>query len=273
MTKDELKDYIKTYSQLANHSLGQNFLINFDVAEWIVSMLGVEKKDKILEIGAGLGSLSIYLSKYSNDLTLIDIDSRMVDFLKNKLLKDRKKTNIKKADILQFDVNKYNKIIGNIPYYITSNIIEHLLLYAEKADTIVLMTQKEAILRLLSIKSKDVCPLSLLIKDLCDVELLCSLSAASFVPSPRVDSIVFKLKINERGDKAIKENYKVMTLLFQNRRKTILNNLSNLLNDKNLAKAMLEQAKINPRLRPEQIKINEYYLLTNQLLNYKQVLE
>lgn len=273
MTKDELKNYIKTYSQLANHSLGQNFLINFDVAERIVSALGVQQKDRILELGAGLGSLSIYLSKYSNDLTLIDIDSRMVDFLKNKLFKDRKKTNVRKADILQFDVSKYNKIIGNIPYYITSNIIEHLLLHAEKADTIVLMTQKEAILRLLSTKSKNICPLSLLIKDLCDVELLCSLPASSFVPSPRVDSIVIKLKINKRDDKAIKENYKVMTLLFQNRRKTILNNLLNLLNDKNLAKTMLEQAKINPGLRPEQIKINEYYLLTNQLLNYKQVLE
>ena len=148
MNIDSYFENIKTYKLLANKSLGQNFLINPGIAEEIVKKLDLNEADNVLEIGAGLGSLSIFLASSKSNVTLIDIDERMLSFL-TKTFSENKNVVVKRQNILKEDLKGYTKIIGNLPYYITSGIIEHLLTNAVDSQKIVLMTQKEVYPKLL----------------------------------------------------------------------------------------------------------------------------
>ena len=148
MNDKEFFESIKSYKLLANKSLGQNFLINPDIAKQIVRMLKIQAGDKVLEIGAGLGSLSYFLAKSPGKSDLIDIDERMLTFLSDQF-KDFENVEVKRQNILKCNLEGYNKIIGNLPYYITSSIIEKLLLDGQNAELMVLMTQKEVFPKLL----------------------------------------------------------------------------------------------------------------------------
>lgn len=272
MEELELFDYIKTYKGLANHSLGQNFLIDPVVCKKIVKNINPQEGEKILEIGAGLGPLSFYLAKSEAEIYLLDIDERMTSFLSKKLFKGAENVKIKKADILKINIKRFDKIVGNLPYYITSDILEKMLLESE-ASEMVFMVQKEALMRLLKIDKKDATPLSLLLNDIANIKLLINVPRTAFTPAPRVDSVVFKMTFNEkRSNPKLKENYKIMTKLFKNRRKTVLNNLDSYINDKELSKQILKEAGIYEKLRPEQISIEQYYSLTNMLFIHKQLI-
>ena len=112
MNKETFFQDIKSYKFLANKSLGQNFLIESDIASNIVNTLSLENGDSVLEIGAGLGSLSYFLVNSTNNVTLIDVDENMINILKDKF----KDTNVVRANILKYDISSFNKIIGNLPY-------------------------------------------------------------------------------------------------------------------------------------------------------------
>ena len=140
MNGKEFFQNIKSYKLIANKSLGQNFLINPAVAEKIVKLLEIKEGDNILEIGAGLGSLSYFLAKTQEKCQLIDVDERMLTFL-NDEFKNAKNVEIRRQNILKHSLDGFTKIIGNLPYYITSSIIEKLLLEGKDAEIMVLMTQ------------------------------------------------------------------------------------------------------------------------------------
>ena len=127
MNEKEFFENIKSYKLIANKSLGQNFLVNPAIAEKIVKLLEVNKGDYILEIGAGLGSLSYFLAKTGEKCQLIDVDKRMLTFLDDEF-KNYKNVEVKRQNILKHKLDGFNKFIGNLPYYITSGIIEKLLL-------------------------------------------------------------------------------------------------------------------------------------------------
>ncbi len=265
MNKKELFSYIKSYAPLANPSLGQNFLINESVANKVIDALDAKKEDKVLEIGAGLGSLSILLSETNASLTLLDIDKRMIDFLSETFV-GKKNIKIVNNDVLKHDVSGYTKIVGNLPYYITSDILEYVLLNAKKAKKMVFMIQKEAFERLLKIDKKEISPLTIILSYLTNVEAIMEVDAKSFVPIPKVESIVFSLtKKDNVNEENLKETYLLMKKLFIYRRKTIINNLTYLVGDKCKAKECLNEAKIFDKLRPDKIKIEEYFSLANIL--------
>lgn len=252
---------IKTYKFSANKSLGQNFLVDSGVCESIVNSLEVEPSDNVLEIGAGLGSLSYFLVKSPTEVTLIDIDEAMLIALNNNF-GDKKNVHILRQNILKYDVSSFSKIIGNLPYYITSGIIEHLLLNATNAKKMVLMTQKEVYLKLIS--KKEISPLTLLLNYVCDIKLVLNVSRNAFVPVPHVDSSVFSLIPNKNiKNEENKEVYKLMSKIFLHRRKTILNCLTTVLNDKEKASLILNKLGINELARPEQLNI-EFYISLNR---------
>lgn len=262
MNIDSYFENIKTYKLLANKSLGQNFLINPGIAEEIVKKLDLNETDNVLEIGAGLGSLSIFLASSKSNVTLIDIDERMLSFL-TKTFSENKNVVVKRQNILKEDLKGYTKIIGNLPYYITSGIIEHLLTNAVDSQKMVLMTQKEVYPKLLkSFKS----PLSLLLNYVCDISNPMNVSRNNFSPVPHVDSVVFTLTPNERiKDEHNKELLKLMQQLFLHRRKTILNCLESVIKDKAKADEILKNMNVDSKLRPEQLDINFYISLLKQL--------
>jgi len=262
MNKIEFFENVRLFKFLANKSLGQNFLINPEIAEIIVKKLELKQTDSVLEIGAGLGSLSIFLADSNSNVELIDIDERMLSHLSS-TFENNKNVTIKRQNILKADLDSYTKIIGNLPYYITSGIIEHILLNAINAKKIVLMTQKEVYPKLLKdFKS----PLSLLLNYVCDISTPLSVGRNNFTPVPHVDSVVFVLTPNERiKEKENKEVYSLMRQLFLHRRKTILNCLQNVTKDKQKAEEILVSMSVNKNLRPEQLGIDFYINLLKQL--------
>lgn len=264
-SEKEFFDEIKTYKFLANKSLGQNFLINPDVCKQIVDKLETNENDKVLEIGSGLGSLSYFLVRKGN-VDLIDIDERMLSFL-DKSFSNLDNVNIKRENVLKADLQGYSKIIGNLPYYITSHCIEYILLNAKNAAKIVLMTQKEVYPKLIG---KEISPLSLLLNYVAKISNPINVGRNNFTPVPHVDSVVFELIPNENIKKDNHEVFELMVKMFLYRRKTILNSLSYIVSNKKDAEEILNKLKVDLNKRPEQLGIDFYFLLLNELKNFKQ---
>ena len=262
MSETNFFEKIKSYKLLANKSLGQNFLINSQVAENIVNQLNIQENDRVLEIGAGLGSLSYFLNKSNANCELIDVDERMLTFL-NEEFGSNKMISIKRQNILKHDISGFTKIIGNLPYYITSGIIEKLLLDGKKAEKMVLMTQKEVYPKLLKTNKS---PLSLFLNYVADISLPIEISRNNFAPVPHVDSVVFILTPNRNIKNADNEKlYKLMKQLFLMRRKNILNNLTNVVKNKEKAGEILKEMQIDFNKRPEELPIEFYISLLKRI--------
>ena len=262
MNEKEYFEKVKSYKLIANKSLGQNFLVNPQTAEKIVGLLKVKESDRVLEIGSGLGSLSYFLSKTGSQCELIDIDDRMLMFL-DEQFKSNKNIVIKRQNILRYDLTGFNKLIGNLPYYITTSILEKLLLDAKDTELIVLMTQKEVYPKLLKSNKS---PLSLFLNYVAEISSPIEVGKNNFAPIPHVDSVVFVIKPNQNIKNS--ENvhlFKIMKQLFLLRRKNILNNLANLLKNKEKAKEILEKMKVDTNKRPEELSIEFYINLLKML--------
>ena len=245
---------------------GQNFLIEPQICERIVNALNIEEGDKIIEVGPGLGSLTHYLSLYNNESTVVDIDLRMTNFLK---VVYESNPNIKVVlnDIRKADVSRYNKILGNLPYNITTETIQYFLLNAKVATRMVFMIQSETLAHFYDVSGKEYGPTSVLIHLLGSIEKLFTVKAGSFYPAPKCSSSVFAINITSSTDResAIKA-FKVAKQLFVNRRKTISNNMLGIIKDKNLVNKLCNDLGLDPLLRPEQIA-PEMYLRISEYLN------
>ncbi len=255
LDKEKYFQNVKSYKFIANKSLGQNFLIDYSVAEKIVEKLDISSDDNVLEIGAGLGSLSYFLVQKNCSKTLIDIDEKMLGFLQENF-KNIEELTIKRKNILKANLSGFSKIIGNLPYYITSGIIEHILLNAVNTKKVVLMCQKEVYPKL---TKNNVSPLSILLNYVSEISSPMNVSRNSFAPVPHVDSAVFTLTINENiKNPTNKGVYGLMCKLFLHRRKNILNCLSTVVKTREIAKNVLEKCSLNENLRPEQLNINDF---------------
>ena len=258
LDKEKYFEEVRSYKFIANKSLGQNFLVDSNAAEKIVKKLNLEEGDNALEIGAGLGSLSYFLAQEKGSKTLIDVDEKMLGFLQEKF-KNSQDLLVKRENVLKSDLSQYSKIIGNLPYYITSGIIEHIVLDATNAKKIVLMCQKEVYPKL---TKANISPLSIMLNYVSEISSPINVSRNSFVPVPHVDSVVFELTPNENiKNKSNKEVYNLMCRLFLHRRKNILNCLSSVCESREKAKEILTKCGLNENLRPEQLKIGDFQKL------------
>ena len=245
---------------------GQNFLVEPQVSEKIVNALNIKEKDSVIEVGPGLGSLTHYLSLQKCKKTIVDIDRRMIDFLK--IVYQDQNVEIVENDIRKVDVKNYNKVLGNLPYNITTETIQYFLLNAEKAERMVFMIQSETFNHFYDVEGKEYGPTSVLIHLLGNIEKLFMVKAGSFYPAPKCSSTVFAINLDARVDRFSAINaFKVAKQLFVNRRKTILNNLVNYLKSKDLANKLCIDLNINPLSRPEQLKPEIYLAISDYLCN------
>ena len=243
---------------------GQNFLVEPEICEKIVDYLNVEENESVIEVGPGLGSLTHYLSLLKNPVTVVDIDLRMTNFLK--VIYDKTNIKIVENDIRKVDVSSYKKVIGNLPYNITTEAIQYFLLNARSAKRMVFMIQQETFAHFYDVVGKEYGPTSVLIHLLGNIEKLLTVKAGSFYPAPKCSSVVFAINIDSNKDRTTAINaFKVAKQLFLNRRKTILNNLTNLLKNKELALKTLNDLSISPLLRPEQLAPEKYLAISEYL--------
>ena len=245
---------------------GQNFLLEPSVAMKIVDALEAGQNESTLEIGPGLGSLTHFLFEQTN-LTVCDIDSRMIDFLK---IFYENKIEYVLNDVRKIDVSKYDKIIGNLPYNITTELVTFLLLNAKQVKRMVLMCQLEAFNRFYDLSGENYGPVSILLHLLGDVQKLFVVKAGSFYPAPKCQSVVFAFSSNPKTEFDTAVNvYKFTKSIFLNRRKTIANNLKNVLSNSDKANEVLSELNIDPMVRPENISpeiyLKMYLLIQNKL--------
>ena len=246
---------------------GQNFLVEPDICKRIVDSLNIDESGDVIEVGPGLGSLTHYLSLEKAHISSVDIDRRMIDFL-NIVYKD---SNVKiiENDIRKVDVSTYTKVIGNLPYNITTETIQYFLLNATSAKRMVFMIQNETFAHFNDVTGKEYGPTSVLIHLLGNIKRLFTVKAGSFYPVPKCNSVVFAINIDARIDRISAINaFKVAKQLFINRRKTIMNNLVNYLKDKELCNKLCSDLNINPLARPEQLS-PEIYLSISEYLTIK----
>ena len=245
---------------------GQNFLVEPQICERIVNALDIEENDTIIEVGPGLGSMTHFLSLNNADITVVDIDRRMIDFLS--VVYQNSNIKIIENDIRKVDVSNYTKIIGNLPYNITTETIQYFLLNAENAKKMVFMVQSETFNHFFDVSGKEYGPTSVLIHLLGNIEKLFTIKAGSFYPAPKCNSTVFAINIDAHTKRFAAINaFKVAKQLFANRRKTIQNNLTNYLENKDLAYKVCEDLNIDPLSRPEQLSPEIYLSISEYLSN------
>lgn len=262
--------------------LGQNFLVNKGIIDTILEHANISKDDIIIEIGAGMGFVTEQLVKHAQKVIAIELDEDAINELKkipcNNLEivhKDILKTNL--VDL----TNKKVKIVANIPYYITSPIIAHLLGEIDDLDNsnrnlisdIILMVQYEVAQRIVATEkspSKQYGLLSILSQFWADCEVIKKVGSKCFYPAPKVDSALVKLTVNEKPRLEL-TNYshfrKVIKAAFSQRRKNIKNCLISGGFSKENIKTALEKLKIKENTRGETISIEDFGKLSEALLN------
>ena len=210
-----------------NKNLGQNYLIDKNKRDQIVGFGNISKADVILEIGSGIGTLTIELAKKAERVIAIEQDTKICEILARRL-KEEKIDNVEliNDDALKVDFPPFNKIISNLPYQISSPITFKFLDY--DFDLAILMYQKEFADRMNGkVGTKDYSRLSAMLYFKCDVEKLTDVSCESFIPKPQIDSTVVKLtpKENKISDDDFRTYSKFTKALFQHRNKKIRNAL------------------------------------------------
>ena len=259
INRSNIYDIVNNSNARPDKDYGQNFLVEPDVCKRIVDSALIQKDEKVLEIGPGLGSLTHFICEQTNKLVVVDIDERMIAFL-NLIYKD--KAEIIQDDIRNHDISVYQKIIGNLPYNITSETIVYLLLNASLAKKIVLMIQTDAYPHFSDIQGKEYGPASVLLHLLGEPKKLFQVKAGSFYPAPKCGSTVFEINIEPKCDlEEAKLVYSFAKKLFLNRRKTISNNMQGVMPNKDKALSVLNQCGILPTKRPEEILPLEYLKL------------
>ncbi|MFA4853880.1 MAG: 16S rRNA (adenine(1518)-N(6)/adenine(1519)-N(6))-dimethyltransferase RsmA [Candidatus Omnitrophota bacterium] len=256
--------------------LGQNFLIDKNIQKKIIRTCNLCAEDIVLEIGAGTGDLTGQLALASKKVYALEIDQRLLPVL-DENLKDLANYQVIQADILKFDINKFLrefkikqkiKVIGNIPYYISSPIIEHLIHYRDKISAIFLTVQKEFARRAAAVPgSKEYGSFSCFAQYYLKPEILFEIKKNSFYPAPKVDSCFLSLKIREKpAVKVIDEAmlFKLIRLAFNQRRKTLRNSLEGI-----VAKERLEEFfnvhSIDKNVRPEDLSLEQFASLSYNL--------
>ena len=246
---------------------GQNFLNNTFYSKKIVEALECQEKDILLEIGAGTGALTDILIKQKfNRLTVLEIDIRLTDLLQQKY---GSRISVLNKSILDFSFDELSKnsrikVIGNIPYNITSDIILKIIENHAFIKRAVIMVQKEVADRLVAeTRTKDYGILTVFIKCHGEINRVLDVSRDNFYPVPNVDSAVISFDLFEKIDGIADYNLfrKVVRICFNNRRKMLRNSLKKILDNQDIN----EIKSVQLDLRPEELTVQDFKTLSNEI--------
>lgn len=269
---------LKKYKISADKSLGQNFLVSDEVVEGIVESANINKEDIIIEIGPGLGVLTNLLLEKSDDVIAVELDNRMVEIISDRF-KEKTNLTVIHEDILKVDLkellnnrkkseNSKVKVVANLPYYISTPIIMKLLEQNQIIDEIIVMVQKEVGERLTAKTGTRVAgAITYAVEFYSDATAIINVPKESFVPSPKVESVVIKLKIKSKTQNVNKEMlFKVIKTAFSQRRKTLSNALVNGgIVEKNKLEEVLEKAGLEKNVRGENLTLEDFIKLCENI--------
>lgn len=274
-----IKDIKERYGFKLSKSLGQNFLTDKNIIDRIIESAEIGPDDLVIEIGPGIGVITREAAETARKVIAVEIDKNLIPILKE-TLSDVDNVEIVNQDILKTDVNQLIaslgdsisgvKIIGNLPYYITTPIIMKLLEDGVKANSITVMMQKEVADRIKAFPgSKAYGALSVAVQYYCTVEAVVNVPKEVFVPQPKVDSTVLRLNIREEATVKLLNReifFRCVKAGFGQRRKTLLNSLMGIEGiTKEGVKAALEAAGIDPSRRAETLDLEEFAKLSNEV--------
>lgn len=251
----------------ARKRFGQNFLHDPDVIRRIVKAINPQENDNLIEIGPGQGALTLLLLAQSKYISLIELDRDLI-LLLEKILPQVGAFSMHNMDVLKFDFStlsvdaKKMRIVGNLPYNISTPLLFHLVKYCEDIKDMYFMLQKEVVDRICAVpNTKAYGRLSVMLQYHFEVERLFNVGPGAFKPAPKVESsIVRLLPLVEK--RANVDNLimfaQVVSQSFNMRRKTIRNSLNKMLTEQQIV-----AAGIDPMLRPENLSLEQFAILSN----------
>lgn len=280
---EETRYIMKKYNIKANKALGQNFLISQNVVENIVESSNIGDNDLVIEVGPGLGTLTKYLLEKAKIVICVELDKKMI-----KILEDRFKLyenfELINQDILKVDLKniikeekeKNNianvKIVANLPYYITTPIIMKLLEEELDLESITVMIQKEVADRLIAVPGeKNTGAITYTVYYYAESEGILEVPNDSFIPEPEVTSKVMKLNIRNKAPVEVKNKevmFRIIKCAFMQRRKTLLNSLTNakVFLNKEEGINILKELNLEESVRPEMLCLQDFADIANKIL-------
>jgi len=256
--KSELIPLLKKYGFFLQKSFGQNFLIDKNVLNKIVLAAEISQKDTIVEIGPGVGVLTQELCKNSGKVITIELDKKLIPLL-HETLSEFKNLEIINADALKFTspTTPY-KVVANIPYNITSPLINHFLQAENPPTSMTLLVQKEVAEKIVE-RDKKTSVLSLQIKLFGTSKIITKVSKNVFLPPPKVDSAIIRIDLYQKSDQNFVDKETVLKILeiakkaFSQKRKKLSNTLGHI------------KTTIDLNRRPETLSVNEWKELIKEL--------
>lgn len=259
--KNDLRAALALAHLSPTKKLGQHFLIDKSALDRIVASANLAKSDKVLEIGPGVGTLTQALLEQAGSITVVERDTRFIEILHRQF----PSVTVIEADFLDFDLDSLGKykVVANLPYYITSKIIQKLLTATNKPTSITILVQKEVAMRIVA-GPGAMSLLAISVQYYARPQLVEVVPAASFWPAPEVDSAI--LQIDAIGQLAFKAEEKRLFRLvkagFGERRKMLKNALSGGLNITPAQAAMLiESANLAANVRAQEMSLDDWHRL------------
>ena len=286
--KMRIADYSVTRAILERHgftfkkSFGQNFLTDTNILQKIVDTAEIDKNVNVIEIGPGIGALTEFLAESAAEVMAFEIDDRLVPILAD-TLRDFDNVTVVNQDILKVDLAQYIaefknpdlpiKVVANLPYYITTPILMHLIESGIPFSEFVVMMQREVADRISAQpNTKAYGSLSIAVQYYMTAKVAFIVPRTVFVPAPNVDSAILKMVRRDQPAVAVQDEkffFKVSKASFVHRRKTLWNNLTSHFGKSEETKAKLtaalEQAELSPSVRGEALTLADFARLADAL--------
>jgi len=267
MTILEIKFLCRKFDLVPTKFRGQNFLFDQNIVAKIISAAKLSPADKVLEVGPGLGVLTTELLKYARQVMAVELDKKIVSFLKVKFFKEiaSGRLILISGDILKFNPALYQlnnfqyKIVANLPYNITAIFLRNFLAAAVKPNEMILMVQKEVAQRIVA-QPGQMSLLALSAQFYSQPEILFQVRAECFWPKPQVDSAVISLKLNKKLPEIdAKKFFRLVRLGFSAKRKKLINNLAGGLGgDVKIIKEIFKTLNLDENIRAQSLSLEQW---------------
>ncbi len=272
-------ELLKSHGVRARKRLGQNFLVDDSAVEAIIKAAAIEPTDRVLEIGAGLGALTVPLAMAAEAVTAVELDERLTKIL---VERTRLCTNIQivRGDFLEIPLDDLVpagsatrwKVVANLPYYVTSPILERLYAYHDRFDRFVVTVQQEVADRMTAAPgTSEYGSFTVFTQYHTDVKAVRTLPPEAFLPRPKVSSTILCMLVRRRPPVGVPDAdllFRVVRASFSHRRKNLVNSIA-AFNGLNLDKSQLQRAilaaGLSPQSRGETLSLEDFARLTREL--------